>query len=113
METGNNSWNFICQFLLKNKDGLFDSECVNAFFHAFTHSESFICLSDNSFEMKLWEIIPRQKQVFDWKTCKNVADFFAKIVDYKSSFTSDNNLMKTMIIRCFKTSFQFGAGRYY
>lgn len=30
--TGNNSWNFICQFLLKNKDGLFDSECVNAFF---------------------------------------------------------------------------------
>ena len=37
--------------------------------------------------MKLWEIIPRQKQVFDWKTCKNVADFFAKIVDYKSSFT--------------------------
>ena len=113
MESGNNSWNFICQFLLKNKDGLFDSECVNAFLHAFTHSESFMCLNDGSFETKLWEIIPRQKQVFDWKTCKNVADFFAKIVDYKSSFTSDNNLMKTMIIRCFKTSFQFGAGRYY
>ena len=69
--SGNNSWNFICQYLLKNRDGLFDSECVNAFFYAFTHSESFICLSDNSFEMKLWEIIPRQKQVFDWKTCKN------------------------------------------
>ena len=83
---------FICQFLLKNKDGLFDSECVNAFFHAFTHSESFMCLSDNSFEMKLWEIIPRKKQVFDWKTCKNVADFFAKIVDYKSSFTSRHSI---------------------
>ena len=69
--SGNNSWNFICQYLLKNRDGLFDSECVNAFFYAFTHSESFICLSDNYFEMKLWEIIPRQKQVFDWKTCKN------------------------------------------
>ena len=90
--SGNNSWNFICQFLLKNKDGLFDSECVNAFFHAFTHFESFTCLSDNSFEMKLWEIIPRQKQVFDWKTCKNVADFFAKIVDYKSSFTSRHSI---------------------
>ena len=90
--SGNNSWNFICQYLLKNRDGLFDSECVNAFFHAFTHSESFICLSDNSFEMKLWEIIPRQKQVFDWKTCKNVADFFAKIVDYKSSFTSRHSI---------------------
>ena len=90
--SGNNSWNFICQYLLKNRDGLFDSECVNAFFHAFTHSESFMCLSDNSFEMKLWEIIPRQKQVFDWKTCKNVADFFAKIVDYKSSFTSRHSI---------------------
>ena len=52
----------------------------------------FMCLSDNSFEMKLWEIIPRQKQVFDWKTCKNVADFFAKIVDYKSSFTSRHSI---------------------
>ena len=48
MGSGNNSWNFICQYLLKNRDGLFDSECVNAFFYAFTHSESFICLSDNS-----------------------------------------------------------------
>ena len=76
---GNNSWNFICQYLLKNRDGLFDSECVNAFFHAFTNSESFICLSDNSFEMKLWEIIPRQKQVFDWKTCKNVAVFLQRL----------------------------------
>ena len=30
--SGNSSWNFICQYLLKNRDGLFDSECVNAFF---------------------------------------------------------------------------------
>ena len=51
-----------------------------------------MCLSDGSFETKLWEIIPRQKQVFDWKTCKNVADFFAKIVDYKSSFTSRHSI---------------------
>ena len=65
---------------------------LNAFLHAFTHSESFMCLSDGSFETKLWEIIPRQKQVFDWKTCKNVADFFAKIVDYKSSFTSRHSI---------------------
>ena len=82
--SGNSSWNFICQYLLKNRDVLFDSECVNAFFYAFPHSESFICLSDNSFEMKLWEIIPRQKQVFDWKTCKNVADFFAQYIGYDS-----------------------------
>ena len=29
-------------------------------------------------------IIPRQKQVFDWKTCKNVADFFAQYIGYDS-----------------------------
>ena len=64
-----------------------DSECVNAFQKGFT-KESFMCLRDDSFETKLWKIVPREKQFFDGKTCKNVADFFAKIVDYKSSFTS-------------------------
>ena len=84
-------WNFICQYLSKNKDRLFDSECVNAFRHAFT-KESFMCLSDDSFETNLWGIIPRKKQVFDWETCKNVADFFANIIDYKSSFTSRHSV---------------------
>ena len=91
MESDSQRWNFVCQSLLKNKDRLFDSECVNAFIHAFT-KESFMCLSDGSFETRLWEIIPRQKQIFDWETCKNVADFFAKIVDYKSSFTSRHSI---------------------
>mgnify|MGYP002572917323 CR=1 FL=1 len=81
----------MCQYLSKNKDSLFDSECVNAFLHVFT-KESFMCLSDDSFETKLWEAIPREKLVFDWEMCKDVADFFAKIVDYKSSFTSRHSI---------------------
>ena len=84
-------WNFICQYLSKNKDRLFDSECVNAFLKGFA-KESFMCLRDDSFESKLWEIIPRETQFFDWETCKNVADFFAKIVDYKSPFTSRHSI---------------------
>ena len=87
IDSDDNSWDFMCQYLFKNKDSLFDSECVNAFLHVFT-KESFMCLSDDSFETKLWEAIPREKLVFDWEMCKDVADFFAKIVDYKSSFTS-------------------------
>ena len=51
-----------------------------------------MCLSDDSFETKLWEAIPREKLVFDWEMCKDVADFFAKIVDYKSSFTSRHSI---------------------
>ena len=91
MESDDHRWDFICQNLSQNKDRLFDSECVNAFLHAFT-KESFMCFNDESFETKLWELIPRKKQAFDWETCKNVADFFAKIIDYKSSFTSRHSI---------------------
>ncbi len=91
IESDDDRWNFICQYLSKNKDRLFDSECVNAFLKGFA-KESFMCLRDDSFESKLWEIIPREKQFFDWETCKNVADFFAKIVDYKSPFTSRHSI---------------------
>jgi len=91
IKSDDNRWDFICQYLSQKRDSLFDSECVNAFLHVFT-KESFMCLSDDSFETKLWEIIPREKMVFDWEMCKNVADFFAKIVDYKSSFTSRHSI---------------------
>ena len=57
-------WECICEYLLKSKDRLYDSECVNAFFQAFS-KESFMALSDSSFEAKLWKIIPREKRVFD------------------------------------------------
>ena len=91
IKSDDNRWDFICQYLSQKKDSLFDSECVNAFLHVFT-KESFMCLSDDSFETKLWEAIPREKLVFDWEMCKDVADFFAKIVDYKSSFTSRHSI---------------------
>ena len=87
----NQRWEFICRYLSKNRDRLFDSECVNAFFQAFS-KEDFMILGDDSFESELWKIIPREKHAFDWETCKNVADFFAAIVDYKSSFTSRHSV---------------------
>lgn len=90
-ESADHRWDFICQYLSQNKDRLFDSECVNAFLKGFT-KESFMCLRDDSFETNLWKIVPREKQSFGWETCKNVADFFAKIVDYKSSFTSRHSI---------------------
>ena len=63
IKSDDNRWDFICQYLSQKKDSLFDSECVNAFLHVFTK-----------------------------EMCKNVADFFAKIVDYKSSFTSRHSI---------------------
>ena len=58
-------------------------------FFMYSQKESFMCLSDDSFETKLWGSYPKRKLVFDWEMCKDVADFFAKIVDYKSSLQAD------------------------
>ena len=84
-------WDKCCEFLVKQKGLLFDDECVEAFFEMIS-KETFVSLEDGSFESKLWEIVPRKKQMFDWNTCKNIADFFANIVDYKSPFTSRHSI---------------------
>lgn len=84
-------WDICCEFLEKQKGRLFDDECVEAFFETIS-KETFISFEDGTFESKLWEIVPRKKQIFDWNTCKNIADFFASIVDYKSPFTSKHSI---------------------
>lgn len=84
-------WDKCCEFLVKQKGLLFDAECVEAFFEMIS-KETFVSLEDGSFESKLWEIVSRKKQMFDWNTCKNIADFFANIVDYKSPFTSRHSI---------------------
>ena len=84
-------WDICCEFLEKQKGKLFDDECVEAFFETVS-KDTFISFADGSFESKLWEIVPRKKQIFDWNTCKNIADFFADIVDYKSPFTSRHSI---------------------
>lgn len=84
-------WDKCCEFLVKQKELLFDDECVEAFFEMIS-KETFVSLEDGSFESKLWEIVSRKKQMFDWNTCKNIADFFADIVDYKSPFTSRHSI---------------------
>ena len=84
-------WDKCCEFLVRQKGLLFDDECVEAFLEMIS-KETFVSLEDGTFESKLWEIVPRKKQMFDWNTCKNIADFFANIVDYKSPFTSRHSI---------------------
>ena len=57
-------WDKCCEFLVKQKGLLFDDECVEAFFEMIS-KEIFVSLEDGSFESKLWEIVPRKKQMFD------------------------------------------------
>ena len=51
-------WDMVKQYLIRHTDKLFDAACVDAFFHIFSDNE-FAALSDDCFETKLWEIVPR------------------------------------------------------
>lgn len=53
-------WDKCCEFLVKQKELLFDDECVEAFFEMIS-KETFVSLEDGSFESKLWEIVSRKK----------------------------------------------------
>ena len=85
------NWVKAQNFIRKNRDILFDCECVDAFLDVFSE-ENFVSMSQDAFEEKLWKTIPRQKRSCDFNTCKNIADFFAQIVDYKSEFTGKHSL---------------------
>lgn len=85
------NWVKAQNFIRKNRDILFDSECVDAFLDVFSE-ENFVSMSQDAFEEELWKTIPRQKRSCDFNTCKNIADFFAQIVDYKSEFTGKHSL---------------------
>ena len=85
------NWVKAQSFIKKNRDILFDSECVDAFLGVFSE-ENFVSMSQDAFEEELWKKIPRQKRSCDFNTCKNIADFFARIVDYKSEFTGKHSL---------------------
>ena len=61
-------WDMVKQYLIRYTDKLFDATCVDAFFHIFSENE-FAAFRDDSFETKLWEIVPREKQTFGWETC--------------------------------------------
>lgn len=87
----NLKWKRVTEYLQKNQDTLFDSECVTAFFTAFSEQE-FASLNDSSMEERLWKKIPREKQSFDFEACRNIADFFAQIIDYKSEFTGKHSI---------------------
>ena len=68
-----------------------DKECVDAFLQAFPLPH-FLTLGEDSFEKNLWEKIPRIKQELSFAQIKELARFFAQIVDHKSPFTSTHSI---------------------
>ena len=84
-------FNKAVNFIEKNKDKRFDSEVTKMFFDAFDKDE-FSRLGDEHIEEYFWEKVPCEKSFYSFNVLKDLADLFAKIIDYKSEFRSRHSL---------------------
>lgn len=84
------TWEWAKDVLKRIRGTMVDEECAEALERIFSE-EYFLSLGGN-FEASLWNKVPRQKQELDFSQIKKLAGFFAKIVDYKSPFTSTHSI---------------------
>ena len=84
-------WNTAKHFIQKSEGTLFDRECVEAFLEVFSET-LFLSLDSDNLEIGLWKKIPRIKQELSFSQIRELANFFAHIVDYKSPFTSTHSI---------------------
>lgn len=85
------TWDKMNKFLSKVRGKIVDDECVDAFLKAFS-KENIMSLENEVIEKYLWSKVPRKKQKLNFEQVKQIAKFFAKIVDYKSPFTSTHSI---------------------
>ena len=85
------TWKKAGTFLKRAKGSVVDEECIDAFLCAFPETH-FLSLGDKDLETRLWSKVPRTKQELDFAQIKELAKFFARIVDYKSPFTSTHSI---------------------
>ena len=84
-------WKRAADFISKVRGKIFDEECTAAFQQAFQEGH-FLSLGDDDLEKRLWNLVPRRRQELNFPQIKALADFFARIVDYKSPFTSTHSI---------------------
>lgn len=85
------TWKKIQHFLQKTEGTMFDKECVEAFFKAFSE-DNLSMIDDDNLDKMLWDKVPRIEQELSFAQIKAVANFFANIIDYKSPFTSTHSI---------------------
>lgn len=85
------TWQKARNFLEEARGSIVDETCIQAFLLAFPE-EHFLSLGNENLEKRLWEKVPRTKQDLSFSQIKALADFFARIVDYKSPFTSTHSI---------------------
>ncbi len=87
----NQAWKKAEVFIEKVRGSVVDEVCIDAFERAFS-MEEFLALDASDLEKRLWDKVPRIKQELDFSQIQAVAEFFARIVDYKSPFTSTHSI---------------------
>mgnify|MGYP002658391895 FL=1 len=70
---------------------LVDNECIDSFLQVFTPDNISELDSDN-IEVNLWSKVPRMNKELSFNQIKQIASFFAGIIDYKSPFTSTHSI---------------------
>lgn len=84
-------WELAGAYLEKQRGKMFDEECVDAFFKCFSEND-FMKLGEKNLEKHLWEMVSREKMELSFEQIQDLAGLFAKIIDYKSPFTSSHSL---------------------
>lgn len=87
----NQAWKKAEAFIEKVRGSIVDEVCVDAFARAFS-KEEFLLLDASDLEKRLWDKVPRIKQELRFSQIQAIAEFFARIVDYKSPFTSTHSI---------------------
>ncbi|MDD5804652.1 HD-GYP domain-containing protein [Blautia sp. HCP3S3_H10_1] len=90
-EFAEDTWKQGDNFITQINGSVVDEECINGFRAAFTE-EHFLSLKQKDLEKKLWNRVSRETKELDFSQIKELAKFFARIVDYKSPFTSTHSI---------------------
>lgn len=85
-------WNKIQYFLENVRGRLVDDECIDSFLQVFS-SDNISELDSDNIENNLWSRVPRMNKELSFMQLKQIAKFFAGIIDYKSPFTSTHLLV--------------------
>ena len=84
-------WNKIQYFLENVRGRLVDDECIDSFLQVFS-SDNISELDSDNIENNLWSRVPRMNKELSFMQLKQIAKFFAGIIDYKSPFTSTHSI---------------------
>lgn len=85
------AWQCVTEFLSKTEGRTVDTECCRAFREAFSEN-TYRRLGTEGLDELFWSEVPREVRELPFSDVRAVADFFARIVDYKSPFTSTHSV---------------------